>query len=114
MFSVESIGNLRGSALQWVVTCWMFAWIGVAVNELEVGLWKDCCLEGVFGELFILLERILSPGMDSAREGGGVTGTVLIPMNFVWSYGGRSVYLSGSFTGWDLNAYTKKIHVITI
>ncbi|RVX22071.1 Sucrose nonfermenting 4-like protein [Vitis vinifera] len=43
---------------------------------------------------------MLSPGMDSAREGGGVAGTVLIPMNFVWSYGGRSVYLSGSFTGW--------------
>lgn len=36
--------------------------------------------------------------MDSARDVGGVAGTVLIPMRFVWPYGGRSVFLSGSFT----------------
>ena len=37
--------------------------------------------------------------MDSARDAaGGVAGTVLIPMRFVWPYGGRSVFLSGSFT----------------
>lgn len=36
--------------------------------------------------------------MDSARNAGGVAGTVLIPMRFVWPYGGRSVFLSGSFT----------------
>ncbi|KAG4949217.1 hypothetical protein JHK84_042682 [Glycine max] len=38
--------------------------------------------------------------MDSARNAGGVAGTVLIPMRFVWPYGGRSVFLSGSFTRW--------------
>lgn len=41
-------------------------------------------------------------GMDYARESGvAATGTVLIPTRFVWPHGGRSVYLSGSFTGWD-------------
>ncbi|KAL3012010.1 hypothetical protein AAZX31_07G231500 [Glycine max] len=39
--------------------------------------------------------------MDSARDASGVAGTVLIPMRFVWPYGGRSVYLSGSFTRWS-------------
>lgn len=41
---------------------------------------------------------MFSPSMDSARDAGGVAGTVLIPMRFVWPYGGRSVYLSGTFT----------------
>lgn len=41
---------------------------------------------------------MFSPSMDSARDAGGVAGAVLIPMRFVWPYGGRSVYLSGSFT----------------
>ncbi|KAK7301426.1 hypothetical protein RJT34_12290 [Clitoria ternatea] len=36
--------------------------------------------------------------MDSARDTGGVVGTVLIPMWFVWPYGVKIVYLSGSFT----------------
>ncbi|KAA8548501.1 hypothetical protein F0562_000232 [Nyssa sinensis] len=41
-------------------------------------------------------------GMDYARETtGGVAGSVLIPTRFVWPYGGRSVYLCGSFTGWS-------------
>ncbi|TKY54130.1 Sucrose nonfermenting 4 protein [Spatholobus suberectus] len=44
---------------------------------------------------------MFSPSMDSARDAGGVAGTVLIPMRFVWPYGGRSVYLSGSFTRWS-------------
>ncbi|KAF7813666.1 sucrose nonfermenting 4-like protein isoform X1 [Senna tora] len=39
--------------------------------------------------------------MNSAREAGGVGGTVPIPMRFVWPYGGRTVYISGSFTGWS-------------
>ncbi|KAL3812854.1 hypothetical protein ACJIZ3_014122 [Penstemon smallii] len=34
--------------------------------------------------------------MDFSRE----TGMVLIPTRFVWPYGGRVVYISGSFTGW--------------
>lgn len=37
-------------------------------------------------------------GMDYGRDSGGA-GTVLTPARFVWPYGGRSVYLSGSFTG---------------
>ncbi|KAF7837846.1 sucrose nonfermenting 4-like protein isoform X1 [Senna tora] len=44
---------------------------------------------------------MFSPSMESARDTGGVAGTVLIPMRFVWPYGGRSVYLSGSFTRWS-------------
>ncbi|KAL6971309.1 AMP-activated serine/threonine-protein kinase regulatory subunit [Sarracenia purpurea var. burkii] len=44
---------------------------------------------------------MFSPGMDYAREAGGVAGAALIPMRFVWPYGGRSVYLCGSFTGWS-------------
>ncbi|KAG6758880.1 hypothetical protein POTOM_035342 [Populus tomentosa] len=37
--------------------------------------------------------------MESVREaGGGVTGTVL--MRFVWTHGGRNVFLSGSFNRW--------------
>ncbi|KAI9123180.1 hypothetical protein K1719_006069 [Acacia pycnantha] len=44
---------------------------------------------------------MFSPSMDSRRDTGGVAGTVLIPMRFVWPYGGRSVYLSGSFTRWS-------------
>ncbi|XP_038720704.1 sucrose nonfermenting 4-like protein isoform X1 [Tripterygium wilfordii] len=38
--------------------------------------------------------------MDSAREaGGGVAGPVL--MRFVWPYGGKNVFLSGSFNRWS-------------
>ncbi|KAL9390507.1 hypothetical protein Peur_019112 [Populus x canadensis] len=37
--------------------------------------------------------------MESVREaGGGVTGAVL--MRFVWTHGGRNVFLSGSFNRW--------------
>ncbi|XP_058723443.1 sucrose nonfermenting 4-like protein isoform X2 [Vicia villosa] len=39
--------------------------------------------------------------MDPVRGVGSVVGTVLIPMRFVWPYGGRSVFLSGSFTRWS-------------
>ncbi|KAL6526519.1 AMP-activated serine/threonine-protein kinase regulatory subunit [Orobanche gracilis] len=35
-------------------------------------------------------------GMDFSRE----TGMVLVPTRFVWPYGGRIVYIAGSFTGW--------------
>lgn len=35
--------------------------------------------------------------MDYGRDGGAA----LIPTRFVWPYGGRSVYLSGTFTGWS-------------
>ncbi|XP_009801936.1 sucrose nonfermenting 4-like protein isoform X2 [Nicotiana tabacum] len=36
-------------------------------------------------------------GMDYARD----SGTALIPTRFVWPYGGTSVCLSGTFTGWS-------------
>lgn len=42
---------------------------------------------------------MFSQSMDPARGASGVGGTVLIPMRFVWPYGGRSVFLTGSFTG---------------
>ncbi|KAL3508071.1 hypothetical protein ACH5RR_033453 [Cinchona calisaya] len=35
-----------------------------------------------------------SSGMDYSREPG------VVPTRFVWPYGGRSVYICGSFTGW--------------
>ncbi|KAL6503415.1 AMP-activated serine/threonine-protein kinase regulatory subunit [Orobanche gracilis] len=34
--------------------------------------------------------------MDFSRE----SGMVLVPTRFVWPYGGRIVYIAGSFTGW--------------
>ncbi|XP_058738563.1 sucrose nonfermenting 4-like protein [Vicia villosa] len=38
---------------------------------------------------------------DSGYEGSGVAlGPILIPKRFVWPYGGRRVFLSGSFTRW--------------
>ncbi|KAI3756109.1 hypothetical protein L1987_55925 [Smallanthus sonchifolius] len=39
-------------------------------------------------------------GMDYGRESGDA-GITLTPARFVWPYGGRSVYLIGSFTGWS-------------
>lgn len=44
---------------------------------------------------------MFATNMDSARDVGGAPSTVLIPMRFVWPYGGRSVFLSGSFARWD-------------
>ncbi|KAM5569022.1 sucrose nonfermenting 4-like protein [Rosa sericea] len=40
---------------------------------------------------------MFATNMDSARDVSGAQSTVLIPMRFVWPYGGRSVFLSGSF-----------------
>ncbi|KDO75154.1 hypothetical protein CISIN_1g010368mg [Citrus sinensis] len=45
--------------------------------------------------------QMFNPGMDAAREPASVPDTVLIPMRFVWPYGGRSVFLSGSFNRWS-------------
>ncbi|KAK9086509.1 hypothetical protein Syun_028903 [Stephania yunnanensis] len=42
-----------------------------------------------------------SSGTDSIRASGAAAGAVLIPTTFVWPYGGRRVFLSGSFTGWS-------------
>lgn len=46
------------------------------------------CLYKLFlgGEMF-------GSGSDSGHESSGV-----IPMRFVWPYGGRNVFVSGSFT----------------
>lgn len=46
-------------------------------------------------------------GMDYPPESGAASaaGTVLITTRFVWPHGGRSVYLSGSFTGSDFNVH---------
>lgn len=40
-------------------------------------------------------------GPESGHESGGLSGSVLIPTRFFWPYGGRRVFLSGSFTGWS-------------
>lgn len=37
---------------------------------------------------------------SSGHVSTGLAGAVLIPTRFVWPYGGRRVFLSGSFTGW--------------
>lgn len=39
--------------------------------------------------------------MDGGREVGGVPNTVLVPMRFVWPYGGGNVFVSGSFSRWS-------------
>ena len=36
--------------------------------------------------------------MDGGRKVGGVPNTVLVPMRFVWPYGGGNVFVSGSFS----------------
>ncbi|KAK1318912.1 Sucrose nonfermenting 4-like protein [Acorus calamus] len=51
---------------------------------------------------------MFSSGIDSMPDGGGgargggnsLAGGVLLPMRFVWPYGGTRVYLTGSFMGW--------------
>ncbi|XP_073275212.1 sucrose nonfermenting 4-like protein isoform X5 [Primulina huaijiensis] len=49
-------------------------------------------LEFSWGRFF----SVFNAAMDYANE----TGMVLIPTRFVWPYGGRDIYISGSFTGW--------------
>ncbi|KAL7259519.1 hypothetical protein ACSBR1_005416 [Camellia fascicularis] len=39
-------------------------------------------------------------GVDIGPDKSGVLGPVLVPKQFVWRYGGRRVFLSGSFTRW--------------
>ncbi|GLT94919.1 hypothetical protein SLE2022_126300 [Rubroshorea leprosula] len=39
-------------------------------------------------------------GSEAGNENSGISGQLLIPMRFVWPYGGRRVYLSGSFSRW--------------
>lgn len=40
-------------------------------------------------------------GGDIGHDNGGVSGAVVVPTRFVWPYGGRRVYLSGTFTRWS-------------
>lgn len=52
-----------------------------------------------------LAGRFLGLVMESgARESSDSTGSGLIPMRFLWLYGGRSVFVSGSFNRLGLNA----------
>ncbi|XP_022959226.1 sucrose nonfermenting 4-like protein isoform X2 [Cucurbita maxima] len=44
---------------------------------------------------------MFASSMDTVRDTARNAGTLLIPMRFVWPYGGRSVFLSGSFTRWS-------------
>ncbi|PIA61557.1 hypothetical protein AQUCO_00300820v1 [Aquilegia coerulea] len=44
---------------------------------------------------------MFSSDMDSLPETSGVAGALLFPMRFVWPYGGRRVFLIGSFTRWS-------------
>lgn len=43
---------------------------------------------------------MFAPGMDSARGTGGMAGGVLHPVQFTWPHGGKSVFLTGSFSRW--------------
>ncbi|GFZ21056.1 ribosomal protein L32e [Actinidia rufa] len=49
-----------------------------------------------FGEMF-------GPAANNGHDNSGVSRPVLIPMRFVWPYGGRRVFLSGSFTSFACN-----------
>ncbi|XP_042472008.1 sucrose nonfermenting 4-like protein isoform X1 [Zingiber officinale] len=38
---------------------------------------------------------------ENSHVGANVAGSVLAPTRFVWPYGGRRVFVTGSFTGWS-------------
>ncbi|XP_059648521.1 sucrose nonfermenting 4-like protein [Cornus florida] len=40
-------------------------------------------------------------GADTGHDASGVSGTVLMPTRFVWPYGGRRVFVSGTFNRWS-------------
>ncbi|KAK8701598.1 hypothetical protein V6N13_019984 [Hibiscus sabdariffa] len=48
-----------------------------------------------------LVKEMLGSGPETGHENGGVSGPLLIPKRFFWPYGGRRVFLSGSFTRWS-------------
>eukprot|EP00268_Persea_americana_P060007 TRINITY_DN742_c1_g1_i3.p1 TRINITY_DN742_c1_g1~~TRINITY_DN742_c1_g1_i3.p1 ORF type:complete len:507 (+),score=91.92 TRINITY_DN742_c1_g1_i3:749-2269(+) len=57
-----------------------------------------------FGGIFLFFggfEQMFSSGTDSVGENSGVSGSDLILTRFVWPYGGRRVFLTGSFTRWS-------------
>ncbi|CAL9153811.1 sucrose nonfermenting 4-like protein isoform X2 [Musa acuminata AAA Group] len=44
---------------------------------------------------------MFSSGTEFLQEVAGVSGSALVPTRFVWPYGGRRVFLTGSFTRWS-------------
>ncbi|CAL9107726.1 unnamed protein product [Musa textilis] len=44
---------------------------------------------------------MFSSGTEFVQEVAGVSGSALVPTRFVWPYGGRRVFLTGSFTRWS-------------
>ncbi|URD87902.1 CBS domain containing membrane protein [Musa troglodytarum] len=44
---------------------------------------------------------MFAPGTEVSQEAAGVAGAMLVPTRFVWPYGGRRVFLTGSFTRWS-------------
>ncbi|XP_008813370.1 sucrose nonfermenting 4-like protein isoform X2 [Phoenix dactylifera] len=44
---------------------------------------------------------MFSSGMDPPQEPSGLAGITLVPTRFVWPYGGKRVFLTGSFTRWS-------------
>ncbi|KAL9261907.1 Sucrose nonfermenting 4-like protein [Drosera capensis] len=45
--------------------------------------------------------EMFGSSMDHGHHNNVVTGNMVIPTPFVWPYGGRRVFLIGSFTGWS-------------
>ncbi|GMG99724.1 hypothetical protein Nepgr_001564 [Nepenthes gracilis] len=62
-------------------------------------------LGGIYNKAFniIVLRAMFRSGTDSGHNNRAIAAMVLIPTRFVWPYGGRRVFLSGSFTGWSEN-----------
>ncbi|KAF7137798.1 hypothetical protein RHSIM_Rhsim07G0186000 [Rhododendron simsii] len=69
-----------------------FPWISPGSSAVEDPKTEvfDCNLALVVSLLIV----------DTGHDNSGVSGPVLIPMRFVWPYGGRRVFLSGTFTRW--------------
>ncbi|XP_042457550.1 sucrose nonfermenting 4-like protein isoform X2 [Zingiber officinale] len=44
---------------------------------------------------------MISQITENSHVGAGVAGGMLSPTRFVWPYGGRRVFVTGSFTGWS-------------
>ncbi|XP_010931609.1 sucrose nonfermenting 4-like protein isoform X2 [Elaeis guineensis] len=44
---------------------------------------------------------MFSSGIDSQQEPSGLAGAMLVPTRFVWPYGGKRVFVTGSFTRWS-------------
>ncbi|KAH0916665.1 hypothetical protein HID58_031111, partial [Brassica napus] len=60
------------------------------VSVSGVSNWDSLTREGMF-----------SSTLDNSRGNSAAAGQVVTPTRFVWPYGGRRVYLSGSFTSVD-------------